>query len=104
MSLAWRVQRVLTAYTSAITGGLMFSRACIRMLRKRGVRLFGLIPENCENSFLDEVIGFTVAGFGLYSQIGDGFDFKIPFPVNLVTWPFSLAERWIQWQITKKQK
>jgi hypothetical protein len=104
MSVAWRVQRVLTAYTSAVAGGLMFSRSCVRMLRKRGVRLFGLIPENCDRSILDELIGFTVAGFGLYSQIGDGFDFEIPFPINLVTWPFSLAERWIQWQITKKAK
>lgn len=104
MSVAWRVQRVLTAYTSAIAGGLMFSRSCIRMLRKRGVRLFGLIPDDCDHCFLDEIVGFTVAGFGLYSQIGGGFDFEIPFPINLVTWPFSLAERWIQWQITKKKE
>lgn len=102
MSVAWRIQRVLTAYTSAIAGGQMFSRSCFRMLRKRGVRLFGLIPEDCDRSYLVELIGFTIAAFGLYSQIGDGFDFEIPFPINLVTWPFGLAERWIQWQITKK--
>jgi hypothetical protein len=102
MSFAWRIQRVLTAYTSAIAGGLMFSRSIFRMLRKRGIRLFGLIPEDSDKSYLDEIVGFTVAAFGLYSQIGDGFDFDIPFPLSLVTWPFGLAERWIQWQITNK--
>lgn len=102
MSLAWRIQRVLTAYTSAIAGGLMCSRALFRILRRRGIRLFGLIPKEVDKSFLDDFLGFIIASFGLYSQIGRGFSFEIPFPLNLVTWPFDLAERWIQWQITKK--
>jgi hypothetical protein len=102
MSLAWRIQRVLTAYTSAIAGGLMCSRALFRILRKRRIRLFGLIPKDLDKSFLDEFLGFIIASFGLYSQIGRGFSFEIPFPLNLVTWPFDLIERWIQWQITKK--
>jgi hypothetical protein len=102
MSLAWRIQRVLTAYTSAIAGGLMCSRALFRILRRRGIRLFGLIPKDLDKSFLDEFLGFVIASFGLYSQIGRGFSFEIPFPLNLVTWPFDLMERWIQWQITKK--
>lgn len=101
MSVAWRIQRVLTAYSSAVAGGLMFSRSCFRMLRKRGFRLFGLIPKDCDKSSLDEILGLLVAALGLYSQIGNGFSFDIPFPLNLVTWPFELAERWIQWAITK---
>jgi hypothetical protein len=101
MSVAWRVQRVLTATTSAITGGLMFSRALMRILSKRGVRLAGIISENHEHTLVDEVIGVCVAGVGLYSQIGHGFDFTVPFPLSLVTWPFDIAEQWIQWQITK---
>lgn len=104
MSFAWRIQRVLTAYTSSIAGGLMFSRSIFRMLRKQGVRWFGLIPEDCDRSYLDEIVGYTVAAFGLHSQIGNGFNFDIPFPLSLVTWPFELAERWIQWQITKRVK
>jgi hypothetical protein len=105
MSLAWRIQRVLTAYTSAIAGGLMCSRALFRMIQKRGIRFFGLFPANesdMEKSHLDEFLGYTIAICGLHSQIGKGFSFEIPFPLNLVTWPFDIAERWIQWQITKK--
>jgi hypothetical protein len=118
MSLAWRIQRVLTAYTSAIAGGLMCSRAVFRMIRKRGIRFFGLLPQQntsqskpdttgstdttMHDTHLDEFLGYMIALCGLYSQIGHGFGFEIPFPLNLVTWPFDLAERWIQWQITKK--
>ena len=110
MSLAWRVQRVLTATTSAITGGLMFARALLRMWnktfkdKKRGpvTRMVGaVIRENHRETFLDEIIGLMVAGIGLYSQIGHGFDFRVPFPLSLVLWPFDIAEKWIQWQITK---
>ena len=80
----------------------MFSRSCFRMLRKRGIRWFGRVPQDGDKKlFLEEVLGFVVAGVGLYSQIGRGFSFQIPFPLRLVTWPFELAEHWIQWAITK---
>ena len=80
----------------------MFSRALMRMLSKRGFGLAGAIPEDHEETRVDEVLGLCVAGIGLYSQIGDGrFDFTVPYPLRLVTWPFDIAERWIQWQITK---
>jgi hypothetical protein len=101
MSVAWRIQRVLSASTSAIAGGLMFARATMRMLSKRGIRIFGVIREKERETPIDEVFGYLVAGLGLYSQIGRGFDFKIPFPLCLVTWPFDWLEKWIQWQITK---
>ncbi|CAB9528310.1 expressed unknown protein [Seminavis robusta] len=106
MNVAWRIQRVMSAATSAITGGLMFARACARMLSKRGVNMFGLIQEDDEATFFDEVIGFMVAGLGFYTQFEaqyrNRFSFKVPYPFNLVTWPFDLAEKWIQWQITKE--
>ena len=105
MNIAWRIQRIMTAATSAVTGGLLFARAIARMLSKRGIRLFGLIREDDESTFLDEVIGFLVAGLGFYTQFESqwrsGFSFRVPFPLSLVTWPFDWAEKWIQWQITK---
>ena len=130
INVAWRIQRVLTASTSAMAGGLMFARACFRMLHKRGFRLFGLIAGSGEEvvvvqeedeygnkkpttktvtvthgSYLDEVVGFLVAGIGFWTQIQaqykNNFSFVVPFPLNLITWPFDLAERCIQWYITK---
>ena len=97
MNFAWRIQRVLTASTSAIFGGFMFARAVLRMLSKRGIRFFGLIRQDKEESSLDEIIGFLVAALGFYTQIAvqykNSFSFQVPFPVNLVTWPFDWAEQ-----------
>jgi len=107
MNIAWRLQRILTASTSAMTGGLMFSRALIRMVSKKYQRIhfFGMIREDQRESPLDEIIGFMIAGLGFYtqmeSQFKNGFSFKVPFPISLVTWPFDWAEKWIQWKITK---
>ena len=109
MNIGWRLQRVLTASTSAMYGGVMFSRSLLRMFSTRGIRFFGLIPSYSKNSPrdspLEDIIGFMVAGFGFYTQIESqyrtGFSFQVPFPLSLLTWPFDFLERWIQWQITK---
>lgn len=125
MSFAWKIQRILTASSSALVGGLMFSRHLLRMIfanqknnRKKNqknkkksqkhVDDDDLADSNQQSTFddtttpVDEIIGLFVAAMGLYVQIGQGFSFQIPFPLNLITWPFSFAENWIQWQITKK--
>lgn len=98
VSLVWRIQRVITAYSSAIAGGLLFSRSVFRWARhNRSIRRY--LPK-AQTTWMDELLGYSVAGLGLYSQVGNGFSFQVPFPLNLVTWPFELVERWIQWQIT----
>jgi len=108
MRIAWRIQRVLTASTSAIFGGVLFARATLRMLHRRGFKLFGWIDETGRYSHLDEIIGFTVAGIGFYTQMqtqfANNFSFEVPFPLSLVTWPFDWAEKWIQWSITRNPR
>lgn len=107
MNIAWRIQRLMTAATSAVTGGLLFARAIARMLNKRGIRLFGIIraDEDDTATMFDEVVGFLVAGLGFYTQFEaqwrNGFSFEVSWPFYLITWPFDWAEKWIQWQITK---
>jgi hypothetical protein len=105
MTVAWRIQRIMTAATSAVTGGVLFTRAIARMLSKRGIRLFGLIRDDNTSTFLDDLLGLCVAGLGFYTQFQSqwrsGFSFQVPFPFALVSWPFDWAERWIQWQITR---
>ena len=137
MRLAWRIERILTASTSAIAGGAMFASSIIRMFNNSNKfkRLFSgkkkkkkkkkkeyhsysdddddIININDEEenihrqrpSLVENMIGVTVGGIGFYTQIEhqykNNFSFEIPFPLSLVTWPFDLAERWIQWYITK---
>ena len=101
MQVAWRIQRVLTASTSAVIGGLIFARAIRRMIHNRGIPLVGISPKD-DTTLLDEFLGYTVAAAGLYVQLGDGtFNPRVKFPFTILTWPFQLAENWIQWQITK---
>ena len=104
MNIAWRIQRVLTASTSAMVGGLMFARAILRILHKNGCRLFGWIDETGQESPLDDILGFTIASIGFWTQMEaqfqNNFSFEVPFPISLVTWPFDYIERAIQWAIT----
>jgi hypothetical protein len=102
INIAWRLQRVMTAATSAITGGLLFARAISRMIWRRKSHH----ERSHASTVFDEIIGFIVAGLGFYTQFESqwrsGFSFRVPFPISLVTWPFDLAENWIQWQITRQ--
>jgi hypothetical protein len=102
MNIAWRVQRLLTASASAITGGLLFSKAILRMVWKKRHQNEAF---DRDETPLDDIIGFLIAALGFYtqfqSQYKSGFSFAVPFPINLITWPFDWAEKWIQWQITK---
>ena len=66
MSIAWYIQRVISAATSAVRGGLMCSRGVMKLCYRRGWRLGGMLPENDEDTYLDEVAGFMIAGLGFY--------------------------------------
>ena len=125
MNVAWRIERVLTASTSAIAGGAMFARSVRNMFRKhREERRRLRAKEKGEKeqdddidsddeqqqqqdnpSIGENVLGFAVGGLGFFTQMEcqfrNKFSFEVPFPFSLVTWPFDLAERWIQWYITK---
>ena len=99
ISLAWYLQAVISAITSAIEGGLIISRTLLRMLIKKGVKLGGLIPEKHEDTFIDEAVGYMLAFFGFYFQFK--FGFSAPFPFNLILFPFETAETYLRWVITK---
>lgn len=82
----------------------MFSRAIVRMLHKQGHHMAGM-SANEETSIVDEALGLSVAAAGIYVQLGDGkFNPQVKFPFTLMTWPFEIAENWIQWKITKLAK
>jgi len=95
MSIAWYIQTIISAATSAMQGGLQMARALMRMGRKRGVKF---LPADHE-TYIDEVAAYIFAGLGFYFQFSLHFD--VPFPFNWLLWPFELAEWWIRWTITK---
>jgi len=98
MSIAWYLQRVISATASALTGGLLMARAFYQWCLKHKFTLFGLIPENHEDTSADEIMSYLFAGLGLYTQFQLGF--ALPFPLNIILWPFQVTEYYIRWLIT----
>jgi len=101
MSIAWYIQRVISAATSAVRGGLMAARALMKFCYRRGWNFGGLLPKDDEDTYIDEIAGFTLAALGFYIQFN--FGFHMPFPLNWVFWPFEIMEYYIQWTITSNQ-
>lgn len=130
MRIAWRIERVLTAATSAIAGGALVARSITKLMQRRRKRpkrrrrkqkqsmvvannsytkedtMDAIVNDEAELSVREQIVGFAVGGLGFYTQMEcqyrQRFSFVVPFPMSLVTWPFDLAERWIQWYITEK--
>ncbi|KAL3786093.1 hypothetical protein HJC23_003210 [Cyclotella cryptica] len=91
VSLAWRIQTVISAATSAMAGGLIISRAILLLVAK---------GKDHNDTRADEAASYIFAGAGFYFQYYVGF--KAPFPLNLVLWPLDIAESYIRWSITKR--
>merc|ERR1712190_525631 len=98
ITVAWWVQRVLSAASTAMRGGLMASRHVMKYCREHGLNPGGIIPENHEDTYIDEMIGWSLAGVGFLWQLTGGF--SAPFPLNMILWPCSIAEGIIRWSIT----
>lgn len=99
ISLAWYLQTVISACTSALEGGLIVTRSMLRILVRKGVRLGGLIPDRHEDTYIDEIGGYMVAAMGFYFQFRLGFD--VPFPFNVLLLPFEAAESYLRWVTAK---
>jgi hypothetical protein len=97
ISLAWSIQSVISAAASSLDGGLMMARSLYAFCLAHKIKLFGLLPDNHEDTAIDELLSYLFAGLGFYFQFKMAFD--IPFPLNLVLWPFNLVEFYIRWSI-----
>jgi hypothetical protein len=94
MSIAWYLQTVISAFTSALSGGLVMARAAYDFCLSRGYKLWGIVPDKHEESYLDEALSYVFAAAGFYFQFKMSFD--MPFPFSLLLWPlgtFSLLHR-----------
>jgi len=93
ISIAWTIQRVISAFHSAIRGGLMFSRGLVEFLNKKG----WISLDN--DSYLDEIVGFLVAAAGFYVQFT--MRFSLPWFMKIVLFPAEWTEWYIVWTISE---
>ena len=85
VSIAWTVERILSAFHSAMRGGLLFSRNILSYLGE-----MNYVQINHEETLLDEAVGYGLALVGLFFQLS--FGFGLPFPLNILLFPFTIAE------------
>lgn len=92
ISFAWFLQRIISAFHSAIRGGFMCSRNILKYLS-----IMKIININHEDTYLDELAGYCLAFFGLMFQLSLGFG--LPFPLNILLLPFRILEWFLMWAI-----
>ena len=52
-----------------------------------------------KETWLDEIVGYSLAAAGFFFQIRYGFG--LPFPLNILLLPVSMAEWFILWSVNK---
>jgi len=90
--VAWWVQRILSAFHSAVRGGDMAGKALVQYANEKG-----WYTTSAEDSYADEIAGIALACLGVFVQFF--FGFGMPFPLNLLTWPVSVLEGVLAWSV-----
>ena len=98
MSFAWYIQTVISALSSAMRGGLLIARSLMKLANQKGWKF---VPENDEETYIDEYVAYVMAALGFYFQFSMGFE--VPFPFNILLFPFELAEIFIKWEVASSK-
>jgi len=98
MSVAWYIQTIISAFTSAVAGGLLISRTLLKISRKKGINPGNIIPESDDDTSFEETLSYVIACIGFYFQFRMGF--TLPFPFNILLWPVGFVEYYIRWSVT----
>lgn len=92
ISVAWTLQRMLSAFHSAIRGGQMVTRNLMEYLSEMNI-----LHINHKETNLDETLGYGLAVIGFVVQLSWGF--KLPFLLSILLLPVSMAEYALTWMV-----
>lgn len=84
ISIAWTLQRILSAFHSALRGAQMFTDSFAVYTGKRGYT-------KLSEGYWDEAFSAVVAAIGLYLQLTTGF--SLPWILALPLFPFLFVEK-----------
>ena len=100
---AWKIQELISAYYSGLRGGRMFALGLFALINENGVdkKMPPWLAKcfDADNSYLDEALGWALAAVGIYVQVSSGFHI-IPFPVDVIFYPFYGLEWLLRYQVT----
>lgn len=95
----WLVAKAQGAVYACLRGGTMFGVAFLKILEERGVlRRLCNKPFDPESSYLDEILGFSMAALGFYWQLSSSF--LVPWPMSWLLWPLTALETFLELQIS----
>lgn len=92
ITIAYKIQQIISTFYSAIRGGLMVTRNGLNWLSKKG--LLNIDPET---TYIDEVLGWCLAALGFYMQFKSGF--AAPWFIQLILWPLGAIEGALIWSV-----
>ena len=108
ISIAWYLQMIVSMYYSALRGGTMFAGALFELVNAMGWATYiGWVPFvtldeegrlDMDDTIIDEVVGYLVAGCGMWFQLSSGF--HLPLGVNILLMPVSVFEAYLRLQIS----
>ena len=87
ISMAWTIQRMISAYHSSVRGAQLFARGVLHYAVRRGYLQSNAIDET--GRFFNIFI-FVFAFVGFWNQFMTGF--SLPFPLNILLIPVRMAE------------
>ena len=93
VSIAWFVQRIISAVHAALRGGSIFVNNAIKVAKAHGM----LQNFDEDKSNLDETAAVTIALVGFFFQLKGGF--ALSFPLNIVLFPLTLIEWFLVWSV-----
>jgi len=94
VSVAWTLQRVISAFHSALAGGVMATRNIIEYLN-----IMGHLKMKHEETYFDEIAGYLLAAVGFWFQLSSGF--QLPFILSVILFPFTLAEWFLIYMVNQ---
>jgi hypothetical protein len=95
ISVAFFIQRIVSAVHSSVRGVLMISRNLLQYAKRMEWTTI-----NEEETFIDEIIGYSLAFLGFWFQLANYFN--LPFPLNIILFPASFVERFLMWFVAMK--
>lgn len=91
--VAWKIQQLTSTVQSGFCGGMLASRAILELLRQRQ-----LMTVTDDQTYLDEVMGWSIGACGIYVQLFKGG--PVPYLLTPLFWPLDIIEKILKWNVT----
>lgn len=91
--VAWKIQKLISTVQSGFSGGMMVSCAILALLRQRQ-----LITVTDDQTYMDELMGWSIGACGIYVQVVKGG--PVPSIFSPLLWPLDAVEMVLKWHVT----